>query len=74
MGSVWRYLVFALGLGLLWYGPRVLGVTETHNELWRNILIGLCWGVAFHHYYIDARIWRVRSQPTVGHAIDRGAV
>jgi hypothetical protein len=51
----------------------VLGVASAENDLWRNVLVGLGWGVAFHHYYIDARIWRVRRQPTVGAALDKGA-
>jgi hypothetical protein len=73
MGSVMRYAVFALALGLLWYGPRILGVASASSDLWRNILVGLGWGVAFHHYYVDARIWRVRRQPAVGQTLDRGA-
>ena len=39
----------------------------------RNVLLGLGWGVALHHYYVDGRIWRVRKQAQVGAALDRGA-
>lgn len=73
MGSVARYAAFALGLGLLWYGPRIVGVAVVQSDLWRNMLVGLAWGVAFHHYHVDARIWRVRRQPALGETLDRGA-
>jgi hypothetical protein len=73
MRSIALYAAAGLGLGLLWYGPRVLGVAEAHSDLVRNILIGFGWGVAFHHYDIDARIWRVRKQPVVSESLERGA-
>jgi hypothetical protein len=50
-------------LGLLWYGPRIVGVALAPSDLVRNALIGLGWGVAFHHYFVDGRIWRVRRGP-----------
>ncbi len=74
MGSIGLYAAAGIGFGLLWYAPRVIGVATADGDLWRNVLIGLGWGVAFHHYYIDARIWRVRRQAAVGQALDRGAV
>ena len=73
MGSIVVYAAAGLVFGLLWYGPRVMGVALAGSDLWRNVLVGLGWGVAFHHYYIDARIWRMRKQPVVGAALDRGA-
>lgn len=73
MGSVTLYAAACIGFGLVWYAPRVLGVALAEGDLWRNVLIGLGWGVAFHHYYIDARIWRMRRQPIIGAALDRGA-
>jgi hypothetical protein len=36
-------------------------------------LLGLGWGVAFHHYLVDGRIWRVRRSPAVARALDAGA-
>lgn len=73
MRSIARYAAAGLGFGLVWYGPRVLGVAVAENNLWCNVLIGLGWSVAFHHYFIDARIWRVRRQPGVEQALNRGA-
>jgi len=73
-GSLLRYLAFGLTLGLAWYGPRVLGVAAVHSDLARNVLIGLGWGVAFHHYLVDGRIWRVRRSSVVSRALDAGAV
>ena len=73
MRSIARYAAAGLSFGVIWYGPRVLGVAVAENDLWRNVLVGLGWSVAFHHYYIDARIWRLRRQPTVEQALNRGA-
>jgi hypothetical protein len=72
-GGLARYLAAGLVLGVLWYGPRVLGVAATSSDLVRNLLLGLGWGVAFHHYLVDGRIWRVRRSPQVARALDEGA-
>jgi hypothetical protein len=71
-GSLLRYLTLGSLLGLAWYGPRIMGVALVHSDLARNMLLGLGWGVAFHHYFVDGRIWRVRRGP-VAQAIDAGA-
>jgi hypothetical protein len=73
MGSIAIYAAAGLAFGIAWYTPRVLGVALAEDDLWRNVLIGACWGVAFHHYFIDARIWRLRREPAVAAALDRGA-
>lgn len=72
-GSLAAYLSLGLALGLVWYLPRVLGVALVQASLARNVLLGLGWGVAFHHYLVDARIWRVRRARGVAEAIDAGA-
>jgi hypothetical protein len=72
-GGLARYLGFGALLGLAWYAPRVLGVAAVQSDLARNVLLGLGWGVAFHHYYVDGRIWRVRRSKSVARALDRGA-
>ena len=58
---------------MVWYGPRVLGAHLAGPGLLRNVLLGVGWGVAFHHYLVDARIWRLRRAPAVARAIDGGA-
>ena len=72
-GNVFSFLALAILFGALWYGPRTLGVAAASTDLLRNVLLGLGWGVAFHHYFIDARIWRIRRRPGLAHALDRGA-
>jgi hypothetical protein len=72
-GGLGRYLGLGLALGVAWYGPRVLGAAAAPSDLARNVLLGLGWGVAFHHYLVDARIWRVRRAPAVAKALDLGA-
>lgn len=53
-----RYLGLGVALGAAWYGPRILGVALAPSDLVRNALLGLGWGVAFHHYFVDGRIWK----------------
>ena len=72
-GSLSRYLALGLALGVAWYGARVFGSTAASSEIVRNVLLGLGWGVAFHHYIVDGRIWRVRRSPDVARTLDRGA-
>jgi len=72
-GSLAAYLTLGLLLGIVWYVPRVLGVALVHDSLVRNILLGFGWGIAFHHYLVDGRIWRVRRTPGVAAALDAGA-
>jgi hypothetical protein len=62
-GGLLVYLSLGVLLGLAWYGPRILGVALSGNDLARNVLLGFGWGVAFHHYYVDGRIWRTRRRP-----------
>jgi hypothetical protein len=73
-GSLGRYLTLGVALGVLWYGPRVLGVALLQPGVGRNMLLGLGWGIALHHYFVDGRIWRVRRQPTLAQALEAGAV
>jgi hypothetical protein len=73
LGGLVPYLAAGLALGVVWYGPRVLGSHLAGPGLLRNVLLGLGWGVAFHHYLVDARIWRLRRAPAVAKAIDGGA-
>jgi len=72
-GSLRRYLGLGVLLGLIWYGPRILGVAMVPAGLFRNMLLGLGWGVALHHYFIDGRIWRVRRHTAVAQVLDAGA-
>jgi len=73
-GGLLIYLTLGVLLGLAWYGPRVLGVALAESHLLRNSLLGLGWGVAFHHYLVDGRIWRVRRSREVARALDSGAM
>ena len=73
-GSLGRYLFFGVLLGFVWYGPRVFGVAVVPAGVARNVLLGLGWGVALHHYFVDGRIWRVRRHAVVAQALDAGAL
>lgn len=68
------YLGLGCLFGVLWYGPRIVGVALVPPSLWRNVLLGLGWGIAFHHYAVDGRIWRLRRAPDLATTLDRGVV
>jgi hypothetical protein len=65
LGGLGPYLVAGLALGGAWYGPRVLGTHLAGPGLLRDVLLGLGWGVAFHHYLVDGRIWRSPRKPAL---------
>ncbi len=73
LGNLRLYLGLGLLFGLLWYGPRTLGVAAVETDLIRNLLLGFGWGIAFHHYLLDSRIWRVRRRPEIATTLDKGA-
>src|SRR3989440_7836699 len=74
------YVSFGILFGLLYQGPRqvlgYLGLKSSHGvpaaELSVAIQLGVAflWGVAFVHYYLDSKIWRVRRDPSVGKALN----
>jgi hypothetical protein len=59
-GRAVHYLFAGLIFGALWYVPRIFGVALAPQP-WSNVLAGAGWGVALHHYLVDARIWRLRK-------------
>ena len=73
------YIGFGIVFGLLYQAPRQLlgyfGLKASHGvptaELPVQIQLGVAflWGVAFIHYYLDSKIWRVRKDPSVGKAL-----
>jgi hypothetical protein len=69
LGGLGPYLLAGLALGVAWYVPRLLGAHLAGPGLLRNVLLGLGWGVAFHHYLVDGRIWRLRRAPAVAAAL-----
>ena len=71
------YIAFGILFGILYQGPRqILGYVNLHTgdsaaalSLPIQVAIGFFWGVAFNHYYLDSKIWRVRRDPAVGKAL-----
>lgn len=74
------YLAFGILFGLLYQGPRQLlgyfGLKASHGDVTAQLPIpiqlgvAVLWGVAFIHYYLDSKIWRVRRDPSVGKALN----
>jgi hypothetical protein len=74
------YIAFGILFGLLYQGPRQVlgyfGLKASHGDvtaqLPTSIQLGVAvlWGVAFIHYYLDSKIWRVRRDPSVGKALN----
>ncbi len=44
---------------------KVLGPHATANQL----MVGLYWGVALHHYWLDRRLWRPNQDPALASAL-----
>ena len=65
------YAGFGLLFGLLYQGPRqyFLGREIASQGSWIIFMTSFLWGVAFNHYYLDSKIWRVRRDPSVGKAL-----
>jgi len=74
------YLAFGILFGLLYQGPRqvlgYLGLKASHGDATAQLPVeiqlgvAVLWGVAFIHYYLDSKIWRVRRDPSVGKALN----
>ena len=73
------YIGFGILFGLTYQAPRQLlgyfGLKATHGVPTAALPVGIqlgvavLWGVAFIHYYLDSKIWRVRRDPAVGKAL-----
>jgi hypothetical protein len=72
-GGLLPYLCSGVSFGVVWYGVRLLAPAASSSELGRNLFVGLGWGVAFHHYLVDGRIWHVRRSKAVSQALENGA-
>src|SRR5262249_26094703 len=68
-GGIVPYLTFGTLLGIGWYGLRVFGAHHLGASLAGNMLVGFCWGIAFHHYLVDSRIWRSSRSPALVRAL-----
>ena len=74
------YIGFGILFGLLYQGPRQLlgyfGLKASHGDVTAQLPIviqlgvAVLWGVAFIHYYLDSKIWRVRRDQSVGKALN----
>jgi hypothetical protein len=66
-----RLFVFG-GLALAWsvflFGPRSAAEVLVANEFLNYLIGAFFWGAAFHHYYLDAVIWKLRS-PAVSQSL-----
>ena len=74
------YIAFGILFGLLYQGPRQVlgyfGLKASHGDATAQLpipiqlAVAVLWGVAFIHYYLDSKIWRVRRDPSVGRALN----
>jgi hypothetical protein len=64
------YLAFGVLFGLWYQLPRrLVGESYGPQSLWTQLAAAFFWGYAFIHYHLDAHIWRVRRDPSVGKAL-----
>jgi hypothetical protein len=65
------YLAFGILFGLWYQVPRqYISHTSGRAALLTQLVAAFFWGYAFIHYYLDSKIWRVRRDPSVGHALN----
>src|SRR5258705_1539351 len=73
------YIAFGILFGLIYQGPRqILGYLSlqkgsagaNEQSLAIQLSISFLWGYALIHYYLDSKIWRVRSDPSVVKALN----
>jgi hypothetical protein len=63
------FIVLALLFNLVSTLPRAAVNALIQVETINYLLGAFFWGIAFHHYFLDARIWRIRSTPRLSHAL-----
>jgi len=64
------YLTFGVLFGLWYQLPRrLVGESFGPEAVWTQLAAAFFWGYAFIHYHLDAHIWRVRRDPSVGAAL-----
>jgi len=69
------YVAFGILFGVWYQLPRQLvgrSADPTSLSLPLQMFAAFFWGYAFIHYYLDSKIWRVRRDPSVGHALKLG--
>jgi hypothetical protein len=64
------YVAFGVLFGLWYQLPRrLVGEAYGQQSLAAQLAASFFWGYAFIHYHLDAKIWRVRRDPSVGKAL-----
>lgn len=64
-----RYAIFGLLFNFLYQLPRSFVGTTNDYMTTQSIIAAFFWGYAFTHYYLDARIWRVRRDPVLNRSL-----
>ncbi len=63
------YVAFGVLFGLSYRLPRFLVEQHGAQTFTVQLIASFFWGYAFIHYHLDAHIWRVRRDPSVGKAL-----
>lgn len=64
-----RYVLFALLFNFIYQLPRSFVGTVSNYMTLPAIAAAFFWGYAFTHYYLDAKIWRVRNDPALNRTL-----
>ncbi len=64
-----RYVIFGLLFDLIYQLPRSMIGVVSDNMSSQAIVAAFFWGFAFTHYYLDAKIWRVRRDVALNNAL-----
>lgn len=71
-------LVFAvLYVGLTWLtgiypGPFALSPSPSHAFTVSRVALSVYWGIALQHYLLDAKIWRIKTDPELRRVFMKG--
>ncbi|MDP2308914.1 MAG: hypothetical protein Q8P18_23025 [Pseudomonadota bacterium] len=63
--SVLVYLLAGIAFAIPYRMARTFSGDLFGSLLAEQIIGGAVWGVAFHHYYVDAKIWKLRANARV---------
>lgn len=59
------YIAAGIAFAIPYRMSRTFGGAVSDALVVDQIIGGLAWGVAFHHYYVDAKIWKLRASARV---------
>jgi len=73
-GSVGLFIAAAVLFGAVTTVSKQLVNQLLENEFWNYLVGAMFWGIAFHHYVLDAVLWRPSRSTALARSLNVGAV